>query len=56
MQIPVEEYLPAPSLEAEQPNTADVRCHSLQLLNLNFCLWCRWSLLVKLRRMINPGV
>lgn len=25
MRIPVEEYLPAPSLEAEQPNAADVR-------------------------------
>lgn len=25
MQIPVEEYLLAPILEAEQPNTADVR-------------------------------
>lgn len=40
MQISVEEYLPAPQLlhEAEQLNAADVRCHSLQLLSLIFCL------------------
>lgn len=40
MQISIEEYLPAPHLlhEAEQPNTADVRCHNLWLLNLIFSL------------------
>lgn len=40
MQTSVEEYLSALQLlhEAEQLNTTDVRCHSLQLLSLVFYL------------------